>query len=138
VVKSQNVGRKDEQINIYIYIIIYYNGGFLKWGYPQIIHFNISIINHPFWDTPISGNPYLYGVYNLQIGTWPNGTSTSDVNHCRNNNKPVRRWRTIESDNIRLRDGTRKKASIPTINMVINCDHFLLFLLFLFEQHNLS
>ena len=31
-------------------------GGFLKWGYPQIIHFKgFSTINHPFLD---NGNPH--------------------------------------------------------------------------------
>ena len=35
--------------------------GFQKWGYPQIIHFRLrfSLINHPFWGTPIYGNPHL-------------------------------------------------------------------------------
>ena len=54
-----------------IYPIIFYakNVGkrtikwvFLKWWYPQIIHFNrvrFSIINHPFWGTPIFGNIHI-------------------------------------------------------------------------------
>ena len=31
-------------------------GGFLKWGYPQIIHFRLgfSLINHAFWGTPMT------------------------------------------------------------------------------------
>ena len=39
-------------------------GGFLKWGYPQIIRlsgilgFSMIIINHPFWGTPVLGNPH--------------------------------------------------------------------------------
>ena len=37
--------------------------GFQKWVYPQIIHFRLSITNHPFWDTSISGNPHMYYVY---------------------------------------------------------------------------
>ena len=36
-------------------------GCFLKWWYPQIIHFNkVFHINHPFWGTPILGNPHPY------------------------------------------------------------------------------
>jgi len=36
------------------------NEGFLKYGYPHIIHFNgISIINPPFWSTPIHGTPQM-------------------------------------------------------------------------------
>ena len=33
-------------------------GGFLKWWYPQIIHFNrvFHYFHHPFWGTPIFGN----------------------------------------------------------------------------------
>ena len=35
-------------------------GGFLKQRYSQIIHFKkISIINHPFLGTPISGTPHI-------------------------------------------------------------------------------
>ena len=36
-------------------------GGFLKWGYPYITHFifEMSLTNHPFWGTPIYGNPDL-------------------------------------------------------------------------------
>ena len=36
-------------------------GCFRKWCYPQMIHFNrfFSIINHPFWDTPIFGNIHM-------------------------------------------------------------------------------
>ena len=37
------------------------DGGFLKCWYPYIIHFNrmfgFSLMNHPFWGTPIYGNP---------------------------------------------------------------------------------
>ena len=40
-------------------ILPHWYGGFLKWWYPQIIHFNrVSIINHPFWSTPIFGNTH--------------------------------------------------------------------------------
>ena len=39
---------------------IYIYGCFLKWWYPQIIHFNrVFHINHPFWGTPILGNPHI-------------------------------------------------------------------------------
>ena len=36
-------------------------GGFLKQGYPQVIHFRwgFSIINGPFLGTPIHGNPHI-------------------------------------------------------------------------------
>ena len=39
-------------------------GGFLKWWYPQIIHFNRVFhynycINHPFWGTPVFGNTHI-------------------------------------------------------------------------------
>ena len=40
-------------------------GGFLKYGCAQIINFNgISLINHPFWGSPILGNQayVLFGV----------------------------------------------------------------------------
>ena len=40
------------------------SGCFLKWWYPQIIHFNriigCSIINHPFRCTPIFGNTHIW------------------------------------------------------------------------------
>ena len=33
-------------------------GGFLKWGYRQIIHFHrFSIVNHSFWGTPLFREP---------------------------------------------------------------------------------
>ena len=37
------------------------NGCFLKWWYPQVIHFNrvFHIINHPFWGTTIFGNTQI-------------------------------------------------------------------------------
>ena len=36
------------------------DGGFLKYGYPQIIQFNgISLMNHPLLGTPILGNPQI-------------------------------------------------------------------------------
>ena len=36
-------------------------GCFLKWWYPQIIHFiGFSIINHPFWGTHIFGETPMY------------------------------------------------------------------------------
>ena len=47
-----------------------YNWVFPKISYPQIIHCNgFSIINHPFWGTPIFGNTQLtfQKVYNI----WP-------------------------------------------------------------------
>ena len=36
-------------------------GGFLKWGYLQIIHFNriFHEINHPLWGSPNGGNPHM-------------------------------------------------------------------------------
>ena len=39
----------------------YLCGGFLKWGYPKIIHFifGCSILNHSFWGTPICGTPHV-------------------------------------------------------------------------------
>ena len=36
-------------------------GGFHKWWYPKSsILMGLSIINHPFWRTPIFGNPYFF------------------------------------------------------------------------------
>ena len=37
------------------------HGGFLKWWYPHIIHFNrvFHYFHHPFWDTTILGNPQI-------------------------------------------------------------------------------
>ena len=35
-------------------------GCFPKYWYPHIIHFNSSIINHPFWGTPIFENTHVY------------------------------------------------------------------------------
>jgi hypothetical protein len=39
-----------------MYIYIY--GGFLKYGYSQIMHFRLGVsrINHPFWGTHIYGD----------------------------------------------------------------------------------
>ena len=46
-----------------VYGIQHLYGGFLQWWYPQIINFNrvfrFSIINHPFWGTPIFENTYI-------------------------------------------------------------------------------
>ena len=37
-------------------------GGFLKWGYPQIIHFNrMSPYKQSIWGYPIDGKPHLDG-----------------------------------------------------------------------------
>ena len=38
------------------------DGGFLKWGYPQIIHSNgiFHEINHHFWGTSIYGTPHIF------------------------------------------------------------------------------
>ena len=37
------------------------NGCFLKWWYPQIVHFNrvFHYFRHPFWDTPIFGHTQI-------------------------------------------------------------------------------
>ena len=37
-------------------------GGFLKWWYPQIIHFNrgFHYFHHPFWGTTIFGNTHVF------------------------------------------------------------------------------
>ena len=47
-------------------------GGFLKWWYPQIIHFNrvFHYFHHPFWGTPIFGNTHIY-VYIYMIYQYP-------------------------------------------------------------------
>ena len=43
-------------------------GGFLKWGYPQIIHLTVgfSVMNHPAIGTTISGRPHLFAQH-LQL-----------------------------------------------------------------------
>ena len=59
-------------------------GGFLKQGYPQIIHFQMvfSLINHPFWGAPISGNPHICSF--LQLFTSTNsGTDLRIERHIR-------------------------------------------------------
>ena len=46
-------------------------GYFLKWRYPSIIHVvGFSIINHPFWDTPMYGKPISpqHGHHRLDFG----------------------------------------------------------------------
>ena len=49
-------------------------GGFHKWGYPPIIHFNgISLRNQPFWGTPIWGNHHMdVGVEWWKKNPWDN------------------------------------------------------------------
>ena len=44
-----------------IYMDVSLNGGFS----PQIIHFNrvFHYVHHPFWGTPILGNPHIYVSY---------------------------------------------------------------------------
>ena len=62
--------------------------GFLKRGYPQIIHFyRISIINHPFWGSTICGNPPFIS-YVIHVGPTgptshggPGGTGYPGVNN---------------------------------------------------------
>ena len=47
-------------VYIYIHIYIYIYGGFLKWGYPQIMHFNRIFHYKPsILGTPIYGNPHI-------------------------------------------------------------------------------
>ena len=43
---------------VYYVLFTHMYGGFLKWGYPQIIHFNriFHELNQPFWGFPIYGN----------------------------------------------------------------------------------
>ena len=37
------------------------HGGFLRWGYPQIIHLvGFSLLTQPFWSTPIYGTPQKF------------------------------------------------------------------------------
>ena len=36
------------------------DGGFLKWGYPWSKSIGFSIINHPFWGSPICGTPHVF------------------------------------------------------------------------------
>ena len=40
---------------------VWIHGGFPKWGYPQIIHFQMgfSIITQPYWGTPIYGTRHM-------------------------------------------------------------------------------
>ena len=45
-------------ISEYHNVLYMVHGGFLKWGYPAIL-VEFSIVNHPFWATPISGTPCL-------------------------------------------------------------------------------
>ena len=49
------------------------DGGFLKWGAPlnHPILMGFSIINDPFWDTPIYGNPPIFPLF------WTNSSPTS-------------------------------------------------------------
>ena len=50
--------------------------GFLKWGYPQIMHIlaGFSLVNHPFWYPHDYGNPHIEGTKNwknsLQSQPW--------------------------------------------------------------------
>ena len=54
------------QRNIYIYMGVSENGGTLK----SSILIRISIINHPFWGTPIFGNTHIYTyIYIYPINT---------------------------------------------------------------------
>ena len=45
---------------------VYPDGGFLKWWYPQIIHFNrvFHYFHHPFWGTTIFGNIQILPLQN--------------------------------------------------------------------------
>ena len=54
-------GRPGKSWELYVMNL---SGGFLKWGYPQIIHFKWDFPqklykNHPFWGTPIYGIPHV-------------------------------------------------------------------------------
>ena len=44
-------------------------GGFLKWWYPPNHPFidGFSIVNHPFWGSPIDGNPYISTVKTVKV-----------------------------------------------------------------------
>ena len=49
-------------------------GAFLKWGYPQIIHFRfgLSLMNHPFLGTPNLGNPHFVRIARIaRADRWP-------------------------------------------------------------------
>ena len=52
------------------------DGGFLKWGVPlnHPILMGLSIINDPFWDTPIYGNPPIFLCFEqIQVPQVPHG-----------------------------------------------------------------
>ena len=57
---------------------------FLKWGYPQIIYiyfWDFSILNHPFWATPIVGNPHIQP--NVEGCNWCNSNPSPCLACCR-------------------------------------------------------
>ena len=67
----------------------YEYGGFLKCGFPQIIHLNgLFIINHPFWGTTIYGNLHIHwNFWEMSCCSqmvFRNGSSTHHGNHFQN------------------------------------------------------
>ena len=51
-------------------------GGFLKWGYPQVIwfdaifHYIYEILNHPFQIMTIYGNPHIWTFFLICQSRW--------------------------------------------------------------------
>ena len=59
-------------IYIYIYIIYIYMGGSWNRGTPKsFILVGFSLINHPFWGTPIFGNLHIIPIHRLNERTIP-------------------------------------------------------------------
>ena len=63
----------------YMYVrmsYIYIGGGVLKWGYPKSSFWiGFSFINHPFWGSPILGNPHMQVETCISRICWTNDKS---------------------------------------------------------------